>query len=261
MPLFERYIGIDYSGAKSPGNPLKGIRAFNATRYAAPLESKTPISRHKYWTRRGLAEWLVTELRQGPPTLVGMDHAFSFPVAYFEKYGLPRDWRKFLADFCDSWRTGEPNVRPGAMFDEFRQGKRELRCGDSGWLRLTEQLSRGTPKSVFRWHVNGTVAHSTHAGLPWLKYLDEELGGRVHFWPFDGWSFEPGKSVVAEVYPAIWKHLTAPPGWDEHQRDAWRVAEMLRHLDASGGLATHLESAGAAGVKERAAVEGWILGV
>jgi hypothetical protein len=28
---------------------------------------------------------------------------------------------------------------------------------------------------------------STHAGNPWLRYIRERLGKRIHFWPFDGW--------------------------------------------------------------------------
>jgi hypothetical protein len=42
----------------------------------------------KLWTRRGLAESLCDELDRDIPTLVGIDHAFSFPLAYFEKYRL-----------------------------------------------------------------------------------------------------------------------------------------------------------------------------
>jgi len=51
-----------------------------------PAEILPPPSPRKYWTRRGLAEWLAAELRGGPPTLVGIDHAFSFPQPYFDKY-------------------------------------------------------------------------------------------------------------------------------------------------------------------------------
>lgn len=52
----------------------------------------------KHWRRRGVAEWLVSQLLGEKPTLVGIDHAFSFPRRYFEKYGLPLDWHKFLDD-------------------------------------------------------------------------------------------------------------------------------------------------------------------
>jgi hypothetical protein len=44
----------------------------------------------------------------------------------------------------------------------------------------------------------------THAGIPWLRYIRERRKDRVHFRPFDGWNVPPGRSVVAEVYPALW---------------------------------------------------------
>ena len=30
------------------------------------------------------------------------------------------------------------------------------------------------------------MAKSTHAGLPWLRYLRRECKRNIHFWPFDG---------------------------------------------------------------------------
>jgi len=57
---------------------------------------------------------------------------------------------------------------------------------------------------VFHFDVPGSVAKSTHAGLPWLRFIRQRLGPRVHFWPFDGWDIPPGRSAIAEVYPALW---------------------------------------------------------
>lgn len=82
-------------------------------------------------------------------------------------------------------------------------GNAAARSGDSRWRRLTELRAR-TAKSVFHFDVPGAVAKSTHAGLPWLRYLRQHLGSRVHFWPFDGWQIPPNTSVIAEVYPALW---------------------------------------------------------
>jgi hypothetical protein len=39
------------------------------------------------------------------PTVVGIDHAFAFPIEFFEKYGLPHDWPLFLDDFQRHWPT------------------------------------------------------------------------------------------------------------------------------------------------------------
>ena len=89
MPLFSRYLGFDYSGAQTPTSSLPGLRVFAATPAEPPVEILPPPSPRKHWTRRGLAEWLVHELRGGPPTLVGIDHAFSFPTGALPEHFAP----------------------------------------------------------------------------------------------------------------------------------------------------------------------------
>jgi hypothetical protein len=49
--------------------------------------------------------------------------------------------------------------------------------------------------------VQGSVAKSTHTEIPWLRYIRQRLGERVHFWPFDGWDTPARRSAVAEVCP------------------------------------------------------------
>jgi hypothetical protein len=80
--LFDRYIGIDYSGAQTPEASLKGLRVYMADRTIVPQEVPPPPSPRRYWTRCGVAEWLVARLREPARTLVGIDHGFSFPMAY-----------------------------------------------------------------------------------------------------------------------------------------------------------------------------------
>ncbi|HET6421130.1 MAG TPA: hypothetical protein VFG19_13275 [Geobacteraceae bacterium] len=67
-----------------------------ADRDTLPVEVQPPPSPHKCWTRKGIAEWLVQCLREDQPTLVGIDHAFSFPLRYFEVHHLPPDWSALL---------------------------------------------------------------------------------------------------------------------------------------------------------------------
>ena len=92
--------------------------------------------------------------------------------------------------------------------------------------RLTEERA-GSAKSVFHFDVPGSVAKSTHAGIPWLLYLRQQLGERVHFWPFDGWQIPEGRSAAVEVYPALWKHAFAVNGRTADQHDAYSVAPWL----------------------------------
>ena len=79
---FERYIGIDYSGAETPVASLKGLRVYMADRDTPPVEVQPPAGSKKYWTRRGIAEWLAEVLSEDTPTIVGIDHGFSFPLRF-----------------------------------------------------------------------------------------------------------------------------------------------------------------------------------
>lgn len=154
-PKFSRYIGIDYSGSKTPTTCLDGLRVY-MTEGKKKLEEEIRES----WTRKGVAEWIVKklskkELSKDVPTLVGIDHAFSFPLSYFERYandGLKRTWPSFLKDFQNHWPTDKYSVEC-VRKSEVRNGA--AREGDSGWLRLTEKRARGA-KSVFFVHRAGT---------------------------------------------------------------------------------------------------------
>jgi len=72
LPAFDRYIGIDYSGAETPKSSLKGLRVYVADRNGPPTEVPPRPSRRRYWTRREIAEWLVQRLSEKQPTLVGI---------------------------------------------------------------------------------------------------------------------------------------------------------------------------------------------
>jgi hypothetical protein len=119
------------------------------------------------------------------PTLVGIDHGFSFPLRYFEVHHLRPDWPTFLDDFQKHWPTDEDNTYVDFVRDGLC-GNGAARSGNARWRRLTEERA-GAAKSVFHFDVPGSVAKSTHAGLPWLRYLRQKMGDRIHFWPFDGW--------------------------------------------------------------------------
>jgi hypothetical protein len=228
-PVFECYIGIDYSGAETPASRLPGLRIYEADHLTAAQEIAPPYP-HKYWTRRGIAEWLVARLSAGPHALVGIDHGFSFPLKYFEQHGLPLDWPFFLDDFHQHWPTDDDHtyvdfVREGVC------GNGAARSGNSRWRRTTEIRARAA-KSVFHFDVPGSVAKSTHAGIPWLRYLRQNLCDSIHFWPFDGWNVPLDSSVIAEVYPALWSRTFPSAGRTPDQHDAFATSEWLRRADA-----------------------------
>lgn len=258
MPQFKRYLGIDYSGAETPTRGLKGLRVYSATATEQPAEILPPPASLKYWTRRGLAEWLLAELREGPPTLVGIDHGFSFPLRYFEAHLLEPDWSSFLDDFQKHWPTDDDHMYVDFIRDGL-YGKGAARSGHARWRRMTEERCRA--KSVFHFDVPGSVAKSTHAGLPWLRHLRQQLGARIHFWPFEGWTPPLGVSVIAEIYPSLWSNTFPRADRSLDQHDAYTVARWLKDADAANTLVAYFSPQLSPQEKRLAAIEGWILGI
>lgn len=127
------------------------------------------------------------------------------------------------------------------------------------WRRQCEE--RAKAKSVFHFDVQGAVAKSSHAGIPWLRYPYRQLDERAHFWPFDGGVVPPGKSAITEVYPALWKQMYPTDGRTPDQHDAYVIAGWLRQADRDGRLACFLHPTLTPPERTIAEVGGWIPGV
>jgi hypothetical protein len=202
---------------------------------------------------------MAERLPEGRPTLVGIDHGLSFPLRYFEAYGLEPDWSAFLDDFQHHWPTDEDHTYVDFVRDG-TAGNGAARMGNARWRRLTEERAGGA-KPVFHFDVQGQVAKATHARIPWLRFIRHELGDRVHFWPFDGWEIPVGRSAIAEVYPALWSRNFAPEERTGDQHDAFCIAAWLQRADRDGSLAGFLNPSLTLPERTVAQVEGWILGV
>lgn len=269
MPQFDLFIGVDYSGAQTPRSRLPGLQVYAARPGAAEPErwsSPTPSNNRQRvnWTRREVAERLRDEVRSGCRLLAGIDHGFSFPASYFERYGL-QTWPDFLADFTQFWPTHLDNVyvdsvRDGTLHQRGMAPAPGQRIGTTDEFRLTERWT-SSAKSVFQLDGQGTVGKSTHAGIPWLKWLRDELGNAVHFWPFDGWAPPPDKAVVAEVYPSIFRNRYPREGRSADEQDAYATARWMADMASRGALATCFDPPLAPAERAIASLEGWILGV
>lgn len=127
-------------------------------------------------------------------------------------------------------------------------------------LRLTECWT-SSAKSVFQLDGQGSVGKSTHAGIPWLGWLRREAGDLLHFWPFDGWSPPEGKAVIAEVYPALFRHRYPRERRSGDEQDAYATALWLADMAARGALDDYFRPPLTPSEQAVAALEGWILGV
>ncbi len=248
---FARYIGIDYSGAATSTTRLSGLRVFVAESDAPPREQLDTDNRR--WSRASLAQWLENRLYEEHPTLIGIDHALSFPLTYFQCHHLPLHWDAFLEDFCQHWHTDQDGVTVAQL------RAHNPRYGNARWRRLTDMRARA--KSVFHFDVQGSVAKSTHSGLPWLRRLRRALGARLHVWPFDGWDPPAGVHVIAEVYPSLWRDQWHQDGRSPDQHDAFVIAAWMQATDQRGVIEAFLNPPLASHERDIAAVEGWILGI
>lgn len=264
---FDLFIGVDYSGAQTPTSRVKALQVYTANPGEKPTKQQAPVASNNKqlwnWTRKEIAEHLIGLGRKGVRYVAGIDHGFSFPVSYFERYGL-KTWPEFLADFVVHWPTDRDHVyvdfvRDGALA---RRGGPVpgARVGRRNEFRLCERWT-SSAKSVFQFDVQGAVAKSTHAGIPWLKRIREAAGERVHIWPFDGWTPAEGKAVIAEVYPSIFRNRypTEKRNADEH--DAFAVARWLAESTARGVLGRYFDPPLTVHERALAAREGWILGI
>lgn len=265
--MFRRYIGIDYSGAGKPQSSNAGLAVCTVGADGSHDFPRFRREGPEHWSRENVARWLVDRLKeQDTPTLVGIDHAFSFPLDYFKLHPhlLKGDWDDFLDDFREHWPTDQRDVTVRSQY--LMQVRRMMgieeggyRFGLPNWFRLTDPQ---VAKSAFDFLVkSGEVATSTHAGIPWLRYIRSELQNeRIHFWPFDGWEICKGRSVIVEVFPRIWKGDIVGKGSTDHRKDAYVVARWMRDADKGNRLGEFFRPKLAEVQRKQARKEGWIFG-
>ena len=257
---YDLHVGIDYSGRETATLRTKALQVYAAFDAEEPRPIPSPSSTqktHKNWCRKEIAEWLIEQANKNITFIAGIDHGFSFPFNYFARYELD-SWSTFLDDFCKHWPTDHEHM----YVDFIREGLEGIpgRTGSNKDFRLTENWT-SSAKSVFQFDVQGSVAKSTHAGLPWLRRIRDEVGDKVHFWPFDGWDPPDGKSVIAEIYPSIFRKRYPKADRTADQQDAYCVARWLTESDERELLPRYFLPPLTDVERETARLEGWILGI
>jgi hypothetical protein len=267
--MFDCFLGIGYSGAQTPLTRLKGLQVYaarpglrGAQRWYCPQTDSR--SECVNWNRREVAERLRDEVLQGTRFLAGMDHGFSMPVSHFGRHQLDA-WPAFLNHFLAHWPTHEDRVGVDVV------RRRLLQQRNSAWgaaqqdapseaLRLTERWTVSA-RSVFLFDVQGVAAKAAHAGIPWLKWLRDQVGDRLHFWPFDGWQLPTNKSVIVEVYPSMFRRRYPRELRESDEHDAYATARWMADMAARGALESCFQPPLTPMERDVAELEGWMLGV
>jgi hypothetical protein len=255
LQMFENYIGIDYSGAGAPIKRNNALQVFMATGDSESVKIRTDAGSNWNWTRKEIAYWCLDQLKNNDPIIIGIDHAFSFPHSYMVQNEIS-SWDHFLEDFYTHWPTDKENITVESL------RKNNERTGKSDEFRLTENWTSST-KSVFQFDVQGQVAKSSHAGIPWLRFLRNhpDLSGKVHFWPFDGFTIPRRTSVIAEVYPSIFRRRFSKENRSADEHDAYSIVRWLQEMDSRGVLSQYFNPPLTKTEKDQVKLEGWILGV
>lgn len=286
-PVFDRFLGIDWSGAA--GTAYDGVAVAACAPGGSGPALVPPPGGARRWTRTAVLDLLLSETASAR-VLAGIDCAFSLPFGRADGYfrrpsGAPDLWA--LVDGVSSHApdlSGAPFAAHPAFADGFwTAGRRPegfvLPC------RATEDACRadglGSPESPYKLIGAKQVGKGGLAGMRLLHALRTAAGDRVAVWPFD--PADDGRSVVAEIYPRLFlkragagnaklrtradldralAELGSGPaeglGRDptDHEADALVSAAGLRLLAADPRVWSP------PGLDERARrQEGWILGV
>ena len=213
MKKFNKFVGIDWSGAKDKYQD--GIQFAEAN-----LGKSAPILRRKKWSRQDAIKYLLDLKNKGYHVLAGFDFAFGYPFGdggYFPQYSdnpsTPQDLWKLVDEVNHGWDhfygsgiLKHPHLRhyysvrkdwggKGLHYDEDRK-------------RVTEEIAthvtKRSPFSPFKCHVEGEVATGSLAGMRVLHYLD--LTGHASIWPFTSLKCDKsgGSLTLVEIYPTLY---------------------------------------------------------
>jgi hypothetical protein len=286
-PLFDRYLFADYSGAKSTYLQKKHIALADATVEMASRGEANVMTR--CYTRESLIVDVQNRLAEataaGQRVLLGFDHSYSFPVGFYETV-TGEEWTSWeqLLSLLQQGGAGLPPVgeAPRVWAQQANQRIAALTGVDGGgpfWgpnfiQRKNPQFPFGTTRLVERrvteaserrmktiYQIGGAGAVGLQAlfGIGYLARLRtwcREQGIFLFAWPFDGWELPEYGHVLVEVYPTL---FNTGPRTDEE--DARACALGLAVRDLKGTLAACFLPPHTADARERARLEGWVVGV
>ncbi len=292
-PPFERFLGVDWSGAKSEDEPVM-LAVAEAVRGGVPelvAPPQTRAVRTRKWSRAQARALLEERLAVDQPrTLVAIDMAVGLPWGSDRALFGVRGWRALVDAMAaeharandhgivgSARSTGERiNARfpDGAPFrtDATRNDGRFYRDHRVAYYRQVESL---VPQAISPWYLGsgGKVGYHTISGMFTLSRLlaARDRGALAfHVWPHEGLALPADGHVLVECYPAAMgaKLRDVEAGTTGDERDALGIVGWLLDRDRDGSLAASfdLDEVGFGRVdgvswSEQVEFEGWILGM
>lgn len=290
MHNFQNFIGIDWSGAKTPVN-TKSIavaicdKGVNAPTLHSDIRSRTAV----YDYIKSLA---LSDRR----SLIGIDCNFGFS----EKIGQTIFGDQYT--YLDLWTAVEEcnhhnaNFFAGGFWEHIDYQKHFWTSGKMPLnftmpKRLTEQASIenefGRPESPFKLIGAKQVGKGGLAGMRMVYQLKQELGSKIAVWPFESIeACNQAKIVITEIFPrqfiqrskagpqkirnaeslnTVLKFMHSDPydgrTFTDHDTDAIISAAGLRYLCGTNDILPTALSNPMPSSPKTLQREGWIFGV
>jgi precorrin-8X/cobalt-precorrin-8 methylmutase len=290
MPLFDRILIVDWSGAGQPVTGRNSLWACLARREGDRCEiewNENFSTRHAFMQRLDAA--VGEAVAEGIRLLCGFDFAFGYPAGTAERLTGERNWRALWRKIADEiedapdnrnnrfdlasrWNAtyfaGEPRFwgRPHQHAYAHLSDKKPAAPQSAPLaFRRSEHFAKGA-KSVWQLSYNGSVGSQTLLGIDRLsRFLDDSgHGEHIAVWPFEtGFAKAFEKPIVfAEIYPSLFTLAAQDEVKDQAQ--VRTVAEAFARFDAGGHLSMLLDRPPMLTEEEVAASlaeEGWVLGI
>ncbi len=279
MPtLFDRFIAIDWSGAKGERHAAIAVAACGSGESAPVL-----IAPEQRWSRAGVLDWLQAIAASGERALIGLDFSFSLPHADAGAFfpgdaGSPGDaralWREVDA-------VADPHLEAHSYVERRRRhfwlgaadGDKAARARLREVERVWSAKKRGAASSVFALLGAAQCGKASLSGMRLLNRL------ALPVWPID--AVPERGSLVVEIYC---RAFAADGGVRGKIRDRDTLTRALARLGSApaavpGSFSDHAGDAliSAAGMRRAAAdpacwqppcltpalarTEGWTFGI
>jgi hypothetical protein len=236
MPHFDKFIGIDWSGAK--GSKQGGLQIAvagpdnDAPKLISPNEGNL-------WGRDDVFLWL-SETIKSERALIGFDFAFGYPHhdlgCYFP--GMNKDPAHIfgLWELIDKTCKEASNFYGGSFYKrkELPFHKYFLSPYGKGELyfprkRITELFCKKVtaPHPTMKCIGPANVGTGSLAGMRFLHKLKKSLDKEIEIWPCEK---KRGRSVAVEIFPRLYfkQSGTNPQNWQDQEM----INNALKYFDS-----------------------------
>jgi len=201
MKNFDYFIGIDWSGAKSP------IRTKSIAVSIAEQGNKAPKLISNLKSRQEVVDWIINLTKQKSRILIGIDCNFGYAATIAQKQFGPDIKAHELWSEVDLENKANSNFFAGGFWQKYAsdfwtEGKKPI--GFKMPQRQTEAICSengyGHPESPFKLIGAKQVGKGGLAGMRVAHFLKEKLGPKIAIWPFEPHG-NSAQIVMTEIYP------------------------------------------------------------